>query len=367
MAGGKYRHYSWLGQRQEVAGVKCDLNKTIYFMFNKINLFHPFINEEIKMAAYKTLGGRIIGQGEKVFEFEKLLEKKLKIKNLLTVNSGTSALELAYHLLGLKKGDEVIVPVFTCSATSVPLARLGVKVVFADVTDELLMDWNDVKKKINSKTKAIVNVHLFGKYNKAPHLSVPIVGDACQYLGKTFGERFTAYSFQATKIITTVDGGALVCQKKSDYNRVKLLRWYGLDRETKKEHTDVDIKEAGYKYHMNNVTASMGIAGLKILDRLTNDRILFQKRYKKLIGGLGGVPYLIHVKDRENLKKELSLRGIETGLVHRRNDLHTIFGGKRLNLPNMNKLEKSFLFLPCHNKMTLKDVDYICKSINEII
>ncbi len=333
----------------------------------KIHLFYPFVNKKIRLAAYTALGKRIIGQGKKALEFEKLLARKLKAKHVLAVNSGTSALELAYHLLGLKKGDEVIVPVFTCSATSVPLKRRGAKVVFADVTDELLLDWNDARKKITPRTKAIVNVHLFGKYNKAPRLPVPIIGDAAQYLGKTSGERFTAYSFQATKIITTVDGGALVCERKSDYKRAKLLRWYGLDRETKKEHTDVDIKEAGYKYHMNDVTASMGIAGLKNLDKLKKERIKLQKRYKKLIGGLGGSPYLIYVQDRENLRKKLALRGIETGLVHRRNDLHTIFGGKRLNLPNMNRLEKTHLFLPCYNRMTLKDADYICKVIKEIM
>ena len=333
-------------------------------MSTKINFFYPFVNEKMRLAVYRALGKKILTQGQKVFEFEKLLAQKLKIKNVAMVNSGTSALELAYHLLGLKRGDEAIVPVFTFSATSVPLVRRGVKVIFADVTDELLLDWNDVKKKITPRTKVVVNVHLFGKHNKAPRLSIPIIGDAAQYLGKTSGERFTAYSFQAVKILTTVDGGALVCNRKSDYKRAKLLKWYGLDRETNKESTDVDIKEAGYKYHMNDVTASMGIVGLQNLDRLKKERAKFQKRYKKLIGGLGGAPYLIHVKDRENLRKKLALRGIETGLMHRRNDLHTIFGGKRLNLPNMNKIEKTLLFLPCHNKMTLKDVDYVCKCIN---
>jgi dTDP-4-amino-4,6-dideoxygalactose transaminase len=336
-------------------------------MITKIHLFFPFVDEKTRLANYNALGEKIIGQGEKVVKFEKLLAGKLKAKNLLTVNSGTSALELAYHLLELKRRDEVIIPVFTCAATTIPLARRGVKLVFADVNDELLLDWDDVKKKITPRTKAIVNVHLFGKYNKAPRLSVPIIGDAAQYLGKTSRERFTAYSFQATKIITTVDGGALVCERKSDYKRAKLLRWYGLDRETKKEYTDVDVKEAGYKYHMNDVTASMGIAGLKNLDRLKKERIKLQKHYKELIGGLGGSPYLIYVSDRERFRKKLASQGIETGLVHRRNDLHTIFGGKRLNLPNMNRIEKTYLFLPCHNHMTLKDVDYICKYIKEII
>lgn len=345
--------------------------KKIRELIPNIPLFYPFVSEEMRQAAYGALGEKIITQGQKVDEFEKLLNLTLGIRNLLTVNSGTSALELAYHLLDLKPGDEVITPVFTCAGTNIPLLRRGVKIVFADVKDNLLMDWDDVLKKITSKTRAVVNVHLFGTLNKSRKLPIPIVGDAAQYLGKTKGERFTAYSFQAVKIMTTVDGGALVCERQKDYKRAKLLRWYGIDRETGKNNIDVDIFEAGYKYHMNNVTASIGIAGLKILDKLKKERTVLQNIYRKELENvtgikiIGGSPYLIHTRNRARLAKKLASKGIETGLGHRRNDLYTIFGGKRLNLPNMNRLEKTYLLLPCHNKMSLKDVEFICAAIKE--
>jgi dTDP-4-amino-4,6-dideoxygalactose transaminase len=238
-----------------------------------------------------------------------------------------------------------------------------VKVVFADITDELLLDFEDVKRKITPKTRAVVNVHLLGKYNKAPKLPVPIIGDSAQYVGKTEGELFTCYSFQATKIITTVDGGMLVCKRKKDYERARLLRWYGIDREAGKPNIEVNIKEAGYFFGMNNIDASMGIEGLKIVEKLKNQRKEFQDIYKKEIGGMGGSPYLIHTKNRKGLKKKLALKGIESGLVHMRNDTHTVFGGKKQNLPKMNRLEKTYLFLPCHNRMTIKDVKYICRTI----
>lgn len=326
-----------------------------------IPLFSPLVTKEMKSAVYIALGERIIGEGARVIEFEKLLSKKLKLKNIVAVNSGTSALELAYHLLELKENDEVITSVFSCTATNLPLVRRGVRVIFADVTDDLLLDWNDVKRKITKNTKAIINVHLFGKYNKAPHLSIPIIGDAAQYLGKTKGERFTIYSFQATKILTTVDGGALVCQRESDYKRAKLLRWYGADR--KIGCLTGDIKESGYKYHMSNVTASMGIAALKMLDIWKKKIGILQKRYHNLIGGMGGSPYLIHASDKEKLIKKLALQGIEAGVVHKRNDVYSVFGGKRQNLSNMNRLEKTYLFLPCRSNMTLKEVNYICKFL----
>lgn len=326
-----------------------------------INLFYPFMPKEAINAAVKTLKTRWLGQGAQVDEFEKKLA--FLGKYVLTTNSGTSALELAYDLLDLKKGDEVITPVFTAVATNLPLVRRGVKIVFADVKPNLLMDWDDAISKITPKTKAIINVHLFGLYNKSPKLNIPIIGDACQYLDKTENELFTAYSFQATKIVTTVDGGALVCKRKKDYKRAKLLRWYGIDRETGKNNIDVDIKEAGYKYHMNDVTASMGLAMLSKLAQLKKHRLLLQKKYEEILGIQGGSPFLIFDLHRDALRKKLAKHGIETGLVHRRNDLYTVFGGKRQDLPNMNQLENSYLFLPCHNNMTVEDVEKICALI----
>ena len=185
-----------------------------------IPLFYPFVSDEMRQAAYAALGEKIITQGQTVDEFESLLNQTLGTRNLLTVNSCTSALELAYHLLDLKPGDEVITPVFTCTATTVPLLRRGINIVFADVKENLLMDWKDAEKKITKKTRAIVDVHLFNQLNETQDLGIPIIGDAAQYLGKTYGEQFTAYSFQAVKLLTTVDGGALVCERKEDYTQM---------------------------------------------------------------------------------------------------------------------------------------------------
>ena len=331
----------------------------------KINLFYPYIPVAARDAAMAVLNTRWIGQGPKVDEFEKKLS--FLGHNVLTLNSGTSAIELAYHLLNLKKGDEVITPVFSFVGTNLPLIRRGVKVVFADISDNLSLDFNDAISRITPKTKAIINMHLFGKLNRAPKLKIPIIGDAAQYLDKTENELFTAYSFQATKILTTVDGGALVCKNREDYKRGKLLRWYGIDREAGKDSVEADIAEAGYKYHMNDVAAAMGTAQLKNLDKLKKEREELQKCYSKNLSkvtALGGSPFLIHTENREKLRKKLASFGIETGLVYKRNDLYSIFGGKRQNLPNMNRLENTYLFLPCHNKMGIKDVLRICSIIN---
>jgi len=337
----------------------------------KIPFFYPNITKKIRQAAYGALGQKTLTQGKTVLEFEKKLESVLGIKNVVSVNCGTSALELAYTLMDLGPGDEVITPVFNFTGTNLLLARRGVKLVFADINENMLLDWTDAAKKITSKTRAIVNVCLFNQLSKAPKLSVPVIGDAAQYLGKTSGEKFTVHSFQATKIITTVDGGALVCADKEDYRRAKLLRWYGIDRETGKNNIDVDIFEAGYKYHMNNVTAAMGLAALSDLAmaraRISQLQEGYQRGLKDIPGlkPVGGSPFLIHVKNRERLIKKLATKGIETGFGQRRNDSYAVFGEKRLNLPNMNKYENTYLLLPCRPNMTSKDIGYICNVIKK--
>lgn len=326
----------------------------------------------MRQAAYSSLGDRIIGQGEKVELFEQKLEKLLRVKNLLTTNSATSALEIAYHLLDLKPGDEVITPVFTCTATNIPLVRHGVKIVFADVDKRMLLDWKDVRKKLNKKTRAIINVHLFEQYNRAPtNLPVPVISDAAQFLAKTDDELFTIYSFQATKSITTVDGGALVCKNLKDYKKAKLMRWYGIDRE-KERNIDSDILYPGFKYHMNNVAAAIGLAALENFQQIRRIIFVLQKHYfdgLKNINGvtpIGGSPFLIHTTKRKRLIDKLKESGIESGIVHKRNDIYSIFGGEKQNLPNMNKFEKTYLLLPCRPGLTTNDIDFICERIRSV-
>jgi len=118
---------------------------------------------------------------------------------------------------------------------------------------------------------------------------------------------------------------------------------------------------------MNDVTAVLGIEGLKELDRLKRHRTQLQAIYKQEIGGLGGSPYLVHVKNRDAVRKVLFQHGIESGLVHKRNDIYTVFGGKKLNLPNMNRLESTYLFLPCNNHTKESDVKKICRIIKPYV
>ena len=189
-----------------------------------IMLFYPNVPKTAADEVAQVLQSRWIGQGPKVLQFEKEFQQKfLSTHTALTVGSGTDALHLAYILAGIKPGDEVIAPVFTCTATNIPLLYQGAKIRFADIEPNTLnIDVNHVKKLVNEKTKAIVCVHYGGLPCDMDELSaiarqynIPIIEDSAHALGATYKGKhigdisdFSTFSFQAIKHITT---GAAEC------------------------------------------------------------------------------------------------------------------------------------------------------------
>jgi dTDP-4-amino-4,6-dideoxygalactose transaminase len=159
----------------------------------KIKLFKPFVSWYAVWNTIKVLRSGQLAEGPRVKEFEKEIEKRFGLKNVVAVNSGTAALELAYELAGINAGDEVITPVLTCTATNIPLVRRGAQIVFADIEPDLNINVEDVKKKITAKTKAIVFVH-FGGNNRglkelidiAKEKNIILIEDAAQALGSEF-------------------------------------------------------------------------------------------------------------------------------------------------------------------------------------
>jgi dTDP-4-amino-4,6-dideoxygalactose transaminase/intein/homing endonuclease len=183
-----------------------------------IELFHPYIPPEAPEEVTRVLHSRWIGQGPKVDLFEKEFEKFFNVKYAVALNSGTSALETAYDLLELKKNDEVITSPLTCSATTLPLLARKVKIVWADILeDTLCIDPIDVRSKITSKTKAIVQIHLggikadVGKIH-VDKFQVPVISDAAQALG-IFNGDISCNSFQAIKHISCFPKGTRIIKK----------------------------------------------------------------------------------------------------------------------------------------------------------
>lgn len=356
----------------------------------KYDLFWPYVPQEAREMVDEVLRSRFVGQGPKVESFEREFEKKffLPLKSAVSVNSGSAALETAYDLVGLKAGDEVISTPLTCSATNIPLARRGVKIVWADIMpDTLCIDPLDVQAKITKKTKAVVQVHLGGIRADAGNVNVPVISDAAQALGIFTGD-YTCCSFQAIKHITTGDGGMVVVNTKNterDRNNAKLMRWFGIDREKKiknnwqafKERAmTFDIQMPGHKRHMNDIAAAMGLAGLLHYEEIMNKRRAQFDVYRHRLDPIGGISLVdgpnntywlatVLVERREDFAKAMFEADIDTNLVQIRNDLFKLFGGKRTDLPVMNDIEDKYISLPLGPHLSEDDINHICDSIQE--
>ncbi|MBI3571966.1 DegT/DnrJ/EryC1/StrS family aminotransferase [Candidatus Kaiserbacteria bacterium] len=334
------------------------------------------------------MSNRWLGQAHRVDEFEALFSKKFGYRYSVSVSSGTAALELAYHLIGIGEGDEVITPVLTCTATNIPLVRLKATIVFADIKDDFTISPEDVEKRITKKTKAIVAVTLGGIPidSRIPAIAkrygIPLVIDAAQSVGvgEKYGD-YICYSFQAIKNFTTGDGGMIVLRNKKEYARAKKLRWFGIDREAKiranwqpykRRQMTMDIDEPGYKFHMNDIAASIGIVGLKHSDEYLRhrkkiamyyDTHLDRLKYTPVSGGTYWL-YGILTKNRDQVAEKAGEAGIETNMVHLRNDIFKVFGGKRLPLPTMKRLEKEYLYIPINTRMSVDDAHYVVRVLN---
>lgn len=354
-----------------------------------IKLFKPYVPEETIDCVSATLRSDFLAQGPRVEEFEQKFSEMFKQPYCVSVNSGTSALETAYELAGIMPGDEVITTPLTCTATNIPLLHRRAKIVWADIRpDTLCIDQYDVMKKITHRTKAVVQVHLGGQHSMIEaipdHPHIKVISDAAQALGIFQGD-YTCCSFQAIKQITTGDGGMVVCPDKKSYDKAKLLRWFGIDRDEKiragwqafkERKTTFDIKVLGYKRHMNDIAATMGLVGLLHYDEMQKHRYELMKIYRDRLAGVNGITVLdemlnrcwlctVLVENRDDFARHLYDAGIETNVVQVRNDIYDVFGAARQDLPVMNRLEFKYISLPIGMHVSKDDVEYICDTIRE--
>jgi dTDP-4-amino-4,6-dideoxygalactose transaminase len=372
-----------------------------------IPLFKVFMAPDASKEVSKVLSSGYIGQGPKVDEFEKALETHLGVSNLVTTNSCTSALHLALHLLrkssedwpGISPTDEVLATPLTCTASNWPILGNGLDIKWVDVDQGTLnMDLEDLRDKITETTKVILAVHWGGVPIDLEKLDAiceeakerigfkPKVIEDCAhafgtlYKGKSLGSHgnICCYSFQAIKHITSVDGGALVLPNDELYSRAKLVRWYGIDRES--ERTDFrceeDIKEFGFKFHMNDVSATVGLANLKHAKGICNAyRENAEYYYKNLNGIVDMQEYdpvyaspafwlmTLHVEDRDKFMTTMKTYGIATSKVHERNDKHSCVEEYKVELPGLEGAVKTMVCIPCGWWVTPMERKFIADCI----
>lgn len=338
--------------------------------------------EELMPKLEEVLYSGYIGQGPKVEEFEEKLGAYLQNTNVLTTSSGTAALQLAILTMGLGVGDSVVITAMSCLATSAPFAVAGVDLIWTDIDPHTgNVDPLDVERKIQKNTKAIVVVHWGGRPCDMDAImaigskyGIKVVEDAAHAFGSSGIQKadFTVYSFQAIKTMTTVDGGALVLKSPDDYRRAKLLRWYGLDRETDKAamRCEEDVSQIGLKLHMNDVTATYGLVQMPYVDNL----VRAQQRNAKTFSDAIDSKCFYHTYDPKSSywlytillpNEALRLRfgswlkaaGIMANQVHVRNDIHSCYlEFKRTPLPGVDEFCARQICIPVHWSLSESDV-----------
>ncbi|RLA07413.1 MAG: pyridoxal-5'-phosphate-dependent protein [Gammaproteobacteria bacterium] len=359
-------------------------------------LFKVHMPESVDEPLLKVLHSGFIGQGVKVDEFEEKLGNYFGNNKVLTLNSGTSGLHLALRLANVGIGDEVITTPMTCTATNMPIMATGAKIIWADINPITgLIDPEDIERKITNKTKAIVMVHFGGipcdidAINKiAKKHNIKTIEDAAhaigsEYDGKKIGNHsdFVMFSLQAIKHFTTIDGGLLFCKNNKDYERGKLLRWYGIDRDAKRKEfrCEENILEYGYKYHMNDICATVGIEQLKYIDGIVERHMSNKNYYDKELQNIKGVAvikkpaiakssswlYTIHIEKRDQFSSWMTKQNIMTSRVHERNDKHTAFKEYQINLPNTDIFSLTQISIPVGWWITDDNRSYIVDKIKE--
>lgn len=361
-----------------------------------MEFFNTHVSHQSIELARKVLESTWISEGQMVRQFEEELSTQLGVTNPVAVNSGTSALHLGLAVAGIKPGDEVILPAQTFIATGLSIMMQFAKPVFADIQlNTGNIDSNSIRSKITGRTKAIIPVHWGGypcdmdEINAlAREHNLAVIEDAAQALGATYkgspigsGSRFTAFSFQAIKHLTTGDGGMLCCLNIEDYHEVRRRRWFGIDRDLSKPailgEREYDVKEVGYKYHLNNIAAAIGSGNLKDFPERLKRRQEIGERYRKELSDVSGVKLLdfkadrthaywlftMLVENRLDFIKKLRKHGVPVSVVHQRIDRYSVFGGVRENLVNQTAFDEKQISLPVHEELTDYEVGKIIKVV----
>lgn len=354
-------------------------------MKTSIPLFKVFMAPDAAERVRTTLESGYVGQGPRVDEFEAELQNKLALpRRPITVSTGTHALDLAWHMIGIGPGDSVISTPETCTATNTNLVTRGARITWADVDpDTGLIDPKDVARKVTSSTKAIVAVDWAGRVCNYPALKsfgVPVVEDAAHaFMAHGVGAAdYTMWSFQAIKHMTTVDGGALQVPEDQD-GRARLLRWYGLDR-TKGEsfRCAQNIQEAGYKYHMNDVAASIGLANIQhsesIVAKHRANAAFYGEAFRDLRSHVYAPPpdpgsswwlYCLLADDQAGFIRYLAEHGIAASPVHARNDKHDAFSAasEPADLPGVTSFSTREVAIPVGWWVTEEDRQRIADAV----
>lgn len=333
-----------------------------------------------------------ISEGEAVYEFERKFSAHVGLPNLLSFYSGTAALHAALILAGVKSGDEVISTPMTAEPTNMAICYAGGKVIWADVDPRNgNISPDSIAERITQKTRAIMVVHYGGIPVSMKRIreiadknGIPVIEDAAHALGSLYGKapigahsEYTMFSLQAIKHMTTVDGGMLACKNPGDLPRGRKIRWFGIDRQASR--TEMDVKEVGYKYHMNNVNATIGLVQLDYITPVIESHIANGRYFDAALQDISGIElcrwdkeaepsywfYTLLADRRDDLSRYLTEHGIGNSQCHKRNDWHSVFADSHRDLPGLDSFYSRMLHIPCGWWVGTEEREYIVQTVRK--
>tara|TARA_Y100000590_G_scaffold470031_1_gene661495 strand:+ start:3941 stop:5041 length:1101 start_codon:yes stop_codon:yes gene_type:complete len=351
--------------------------------------YHGYEEKYVRQALKSTW----LSDGSFIRNFEKEFSNYIDSKFAISVTNGTTALHLVYLAMGLKKGDEIIIPGFGYLAAANIALQMGLKPVFADVDLETFcITAENIKKRITSKTKLIVVIHTYGNVcdlkpimKVAKKKRIMVLEDSAESFGsKYYGKQsgsvgdIGTFSFQATKTITTGEGGMIVTNKDKNFtDRLKAFRNHGVKITRYYHHLP------GHNFRLTNVQAAIGYAQLKRFSKIISERKRVYKYYKRIFKNEEGLKpqlFLTEIKpvvwtfallldpkifiNRDKIIQKMKEKGVETRngfyspcrlpLYHRYKTSH---------LKNSNNLSKNIICLPFFTSLKEKEMDYIAKTL----
>ncbi len=368
---------------------------------DRIPVFAPSIGEDTKKHLEDALDVGWLGMGTSTKEFEDRISEFLNLENrfVVTTNTGTSALHIALRVANIGPGDEVITPSFNYVADHQAIKMTGADVVMCDIEeDNLGMDYEKVEELITNKTKAIIPLHFAGIpcnqkkiFKMAEKYDLRVIEDAMHAFGTTIdGEKIgsygdiTCFSFDPVKIITSIDGGCVVVNTKEEAQRLQKLRLLGVDKDTterykNKRSWDYDVISEGYRYHLTNIMASVGISQIKKINTFITNRQKICQEYNQAFKEIKGLkipqtdftnisPFIYSLRilndQRDDLIKHLDMLEIDVGIhfipVHK----HKYFSNSRFgNMEITEQVVKEVLTLPLHSNMKINQIQRIVEGI----
>ncbi len=364
-----------------------------------IPVFRPSITEEEILAVSEVLRSGWIGLGPKTKEFEEALKVYLGVPEVVALNSGTAALHLALRLLEIGPGDEVIVPTITFVSTAHVVEYCGARVVFADIDEETLcISPDDVRRKMTNRTKAVIAVHYGGHPCEMALLKelvegrgVHLMEDAAHACGATYQNKrigsisaLTCFSFHAIKNVTCGEGGAVATKNPLYGKKLRELRWLGISKDTF-TRSDPDrvyawqywVNELGYKYHLHDIGAAIGIVQLKRLEENNEKRRRIVDRYNNAFRPHRWIEtpperpdvrsswhiYHIKVPARDRLIAHLKRHRIAPGVHYYPIHLHPYYAGHQSHCPVAEEIWKRVLTLPLYPDMTEEEIERVIEAV----